>query len=141
MSCRDPEEHRAEILARRARIQAKSPQLSPEQRMVGAEVYGPLERGRICDLREGFLLEVVGRRWRYDRRIETVGAKRGARTRLTVLFQGEGFTMRWDAEASFRRPLPESRCSDCGAPYYRGLTQDGETELCPSCFSYAEASQ
>jgi hypothetical protein len=141
-SHRDPEEQRAEILARRARIQAETEQLLPEQRLHRGVVYGPLYQGQLRELRAGDLLELTTR-YRYDEVVEMAGAKRGARTRLTVLFSGGwGFTARWNMPISFRRPLPsEARCSECGAPFYRGLTQDGQTELCPSCHSYAEASQ
>lgn len=143
MSDREPEQHRAEILARRARMRAETARLLPEQRLCRGQVFGELQRGKMTDLREGMLLEVVGGRWRYDRVIEMVGAKPGARSRLTVRFAREGFTVRWDTRVSYRLPAgpPEAECSDCGAPFYRGATEEGQTELCPACSSYARASE
>ena len=140
MNDRDPDERRAEIQARRERIQTETAQLLPEQRLHKGEVYGPLWQGQLRELRAGDLLELTTR-YRYDEVVEAAGARRGARSRLTVLFSGGwGFTARWDTPISFRRPAT-AHCSDCGAAYARGATQDGQTELCPSCFSYAEASR
>lgn len=142
MNDRDPDERRAEIQACRERIQNETAQLLPEQRLHRGVVYGPLYQGQLRELRAGDLLELT-ERYRYDEVVEQAGARRGARTRLTVLFAGGwGFTARWNTTISFRRPLPEeAHCTDCGAAFYRGATQDGQTELCPSCQSYAEASR